>query len=743
MSTKKEGKKSPDGVMDIIDLCESEDEKDLAPLRKRLKTQYGATKVKTEGFARMPGSMLDIDDDDDIQVVEKASLSAFQSDVKTTGDEEVQLVGFIGDKLPHVRCHCPDNKFVNCSVHSPNHIVRAALESNQKTCTLCYCYVCDKPASDCNKWAPAERGSLMNDTAHCMAVDKGADAATWKRMRERVKNPNTSFITRPPQFDILRLGMGESNPASQTLPPDHVFASTNGNFTKCRKCSWYTRIDIRIAALSNSAVPPSCDQWCKKCGRVASDKFMTRKMEPYKRMPLDVLLGQKEITFTMHAHDPRKMKDYQKSWEENGETWTYNEADMQDDAFRHRFGNFVLPGHILRNVSVLPVEKIPIDGSFESPRSFGYSRDSTEVSISETEAVVLDSQEDLVFLRELDLFDSFGLNKVLNSPLVGHIQAAWDKASQKGAFTVSLYLRPGVNSRSDKCSLTKLLGAWFGVAPFTLSSLGRAFTASEASNVGRYDDLRLPVPPFTLSPDEVDYNKDEMGEEIEEAMDSFNAAVEANRSKLALTSSCGEAWVGGTAGASPGDFGSFLERYYSEVLVDDILSHRALHGRDPEEWLSRKFGAVSSHRRMRCAGSVGHATLVLRHNRGGDDTHFRGYLANDDHALAAENLSGQAHKIKNRMTSLHNLMQHMENLGHGSIEKVDGLSVDLLPFQKQSVQWALERERKGAQSFLWAELPHVEDRNVDKLYLNPILNRIERKKPKLIRGGLICEGKCF
>lgn len=233
-----------------------------------------------------------------------------------------------------------------------------------------------------------------------------------------------------------------------------------------------------------------------------------------------------------------------------------------------------------------------------------------------------------------------------------------------------------------------------------------------------------------------------MADEIQEAMDSFNTAVEANRSKRALTSSCGEFWVGGTAGSSPGGFRSFLQRYYSEVLVDDILSHQASHSRDGEEWLLRKFGAVSSHRRMRCAGSTGHDTLVLRHNRGFDDTHFHGYLANDDHPLAAENLSSQALKIKNRMTSLHNLMQHMESLGHGSTENVDGLSVDLLPFQKQSVQWALERERKGAQSFLWAELPHVEDRNVDKLYLNPILNRIERKKPKLIRGGLLCEGKC-
>ena len=86
------------------------------------------------------------------------------------------------------------------------------------------------------------------------------------------------------------------------------------------------------------------------------------------------------------------------------------------------------------------------------------------------------------------------------------------------------------------------------------------------------------------------------------------------------------------------------------------------------------------------------------------------------------------------------VIDHCENLGHAEIPFFDGLNVELLPFQKQSVQWALERETvaDGIQSFIWPKLPQVADDGVD-VYYNPILEAFRTEKPKLRRGGIIAE----
>jgi len=92
------------------------------------------------------------------------------------------------------------------------------------------------------------------------------------------------------------------------------------------------------------------------------------------------------------------------------------------------------------------------------------------------------------------------------------------------------------------------------------------------------------------------------------------------------------------------------------------------------------------------------------------------------------------------MRSLKGVMEHLENLHHAPIPFVEGLNIELLEFQRQSVQWALERETTpgGVQSFLWAKLPSVAEAGQD-LYYSPILERFRRDKPQLVRGGIIAE----
>ena len=69
-------------------------------------------------------------------------------------------------------------------------------------------------------------------------------------------------------------------------------------------------------------------------------------------------------------------------------------------------------------------------------------------------------------------------------------------------------------------------------------------------------------------------------------------------------------------------------------------------------------------------------------------------------------------------------MEHIENLGHESFPFVDGLNIELLDFQKQALQWCLERERVkgGIQSFFWSKLPQQD--GVPELYYNPILKHV-------------------
>lgn len=63
---------------------------------------------------------------------------------------------------------------------------REGLETNKAKCELCYCFVCDGPASECPSWAG---NALTAETAHCLAANRGVNASTWTRLRDAKKNP--------------------------------------------------------------------------------------------------------------------------------------------------------------------------------------------------------------------------------------------------------------------------------------------------------------------------------------------------------------------------------------------------------------------------------------------------------------------------------------------------------------------------------------------------------------------------
>lgn len=121
--------------------------------------------VKSEGNAAVPssslgasssayGSTAGVDYDSDVQevVAPVPKRQCVPQAVVMDDDDEVEFVGRKGDNplsdFPHLREHCLCHPF--------------ATSDHKICCKMCFCYVCDKPASECTEWTTSE--------GHCDAV---------------------------------------------------------------------------------------------------------------------------------------------------------------------------------------------------------------------------------------------------------------------------------------------------------------------------------------------------------------------------------------------------------------------------------------------------------------------------------------------------------------------------------------------------------------------------------------------
>jgi hypothetical protein len=299
-------------------------------------------------------------DDEDCLVVAPPSRAMMPSAAAASknSNDDVVLMGTVGEsRLPHMRQHCTECKF------------SASTLMNKKFCDLCYCYICDEKCTDCKSW-----------TVHCNATDVGPSAHRWRARRDEAKrakqaqraaasvtanSPSTSrAVFRRHDFrrtiEKTRPSSGNSHntPSTATstasvhvggqrvmtgagpFPPNHAVAAQDKNLTKCRKCGWYNRFFHRNFRHHKELHPVGFLDWCHKCGRVASEKdFDKAQSKPYKRVDGDVFLGERVIEFRIVAHDPRKMDRFKNNWSSSsGPEWTYNEAELREDVFRHRFG---------------------------------------------------------------------------------------------------------------------------------------------------------------------------------------------------------------------------------------------------------------------------------------------------------------------------------------------------------------------------------------------------------------------
>ena len=485
-------RRSPDSVV-CIDLTEDDDDRDqnLEDVRKRLKgtpSAAAASKVKMEGIIE-----IDSDSDDGGGKIGSCAALEQQARIKkqqethelsevevipriapvihpvaaSIADEEIELVGTANEsRLPHMRQHCPENKFVADVIHMQAcfHMTEErtaakveGLQGNPKFCDLCFCYVCDKPASECATWGSITTGHVHTQTSHCHASDAGSDSSMWRQLRSAYKSTvqKSSAIA-----SALRAHAGRSNalpvlarvPASThkhpifvpgPFAPDDQVASQDSTLTKCRKCHWYNRFEHRN--FTGELHPTGLLDWCHSCGRVASEKdFGKLQAAPYTREVGDVFLGKKVIPFRIVAHDPRKMDKFKAKWATNQGSdpkWTYSTAEMEADVFHHRFGKYPSIEMILASIPVVPQDKIPETGSFHMrimhgwDRGVNYYREGREpnrVSADETEAIMLENRNDCALLQELRNFASIGFEEPRDAPLVGDIVANWDTEARSG-----------------------------------------------------------------------------------------------------------------------------------------------------------------------------------------------------------------------------------------------------------------------------------------------------------------------
>ena len=296
-----------------IDLTEDDDEhqQNLEEVRKRLKSTPAASaaaKVKSEDVIALDDS----DDDDgggkigscaalqqqamkqeastqtlssEVEVIEREGPEIHPVAAASAGaDEDIEVVGTANEsRLPHMRQHCTEKKFVKDVIHlqskayktaEQSQAVRDGLASNSACCDLCYCFVCDKPAKECTSWVSSrETSSKASRSSHCHASDTGMDSTMWKTLRTQYKknaNTNDSALRahtgrqpsslsvrasarghdqrlhahmgrRPNSLSVRAFTQRHPSNLPGPFPPDDEVASRDPNLTKCRKCHWYNR----------------------------------------------------------------------------------------------------------------------------------------------------------------------------------------------------------------------------------------------------------------------------------------------------------------------------------------------------------------------------------------------------------------------------------------------------------------------------------------------------------------------
>lgn len=322
-------------------------------------------------------------------------------------------------------------------------------------------------------------------------------------------------------------------------------------------------------------------------------------------------------------------------------------------------------------------------------------------------------------------------------------------------FLTSSAFNDGANLRGiSRGNYRTLLGNWFEIYPFTLSELSGAMKAKARCDRS-WNGQKLPCPPFELSRTNRLKVLAEVDSSMKEAINNHNDSAEAFRSGLTFLAGSGREFTGGVCTEDTSLKGC-LQRFVTETLPEEIFVAMMNLASDSDcrlcfvdgkvrgenidcnnLWVEKHSGVVSYHRR----------TWIQDHSKEQprcypDASHIGRldfFLRAEDVPLAASNLQGNVTSIISETSSINGMLEQLENLGHKALSYVEGLNTELLEFQRQALQWALERERVpgGIQSYWWAKLPSPPGAENQEIYFNPITVTFRKTKPKVVRGGFI------
>jgi hypothetical protein len=271
---------------------------------------------------------------------------------------------------------------------------------------------------------------------------------------------------------------------------------------------------------------------------------------------------------------------------------------------------------------------------------------------------------------------------------------------------------------SDDNNIALLLGLWFGIFPCPFDQLSRAVKAHKV----RKEDIKNAAAsekPWWKHGD----NSFDAAKESVKAWSEWKHNHLVDPPNHSLNPS-----IPGLGGSCPkgNSLATILKNYFSECLPDAFSQDSA-----PRRLIQRVAGLQSGYRMPMSS---------VNQSSDSKDTTDDEYLLGSKDALMLHLRYSGSKIIRNKVQSLTALLAHAENLGHTPAPFVEGLTVELLPFQLQTLQWAIERETipGGVQSLHWAKVPLPQNANTD-LYFNPLLGTFSRNKPNHVRGGWICE----
>jgi SNF2 family DNA or RNA helicase len=766
---------------DVISLLDDSDDDEgnakVSSDEKKPKIE-GDTKVKREGQkpAARAASLATSLATDGLEVVEPSSIRdrmVAAAPSATNDDDDVVLEGVVNEvRLPHLRQDCTTCSFMTVRMgYAAVSCPQDALEENEKSCDLCYCYVCDCPVKDCKKWR-SQQGSRNTNQNHCCAVN---DVGLWQQLRKQEKNTaaapaaaaaggaataaatactNGQNQNDPPEgyhfsyfcpqrlysssscsscwcfvcdregsycFEYEHRQFGHPNyftwqqerakrklstyGKSGPFSPNNADAAKDTSLTKCRHCSWFSRLEL----IANREC--SSDDWCHSCGLVASAVDLSKNQAtPPDEVELKEMyfFGEKQIPFRIHAHDPRKFDRHNQKWA-NNPAWHYDEADREEEVFQHIMGGSPKFTTLLEKIAYSSEDKIPESGE-------AYEE------MDETDAILIDDPSHVNLISIL--------NSGANDCLV--TKASWNKQLRAGVLNIQLWFPKSFllgNYRNISFSefqsmLPVVLATWFG-CNFEINELSGLMKPSKKDADAVLENMTTNTITLPFGSTRAVHAKAQIPpvrQLLASRKDDIMAARDALESSLSLSPSDGK-----RGGVSPSEtsFQACLLRYFQEhfpKLIEDADEMEAV-----EELIGITAGQI---RREPCYGS----SDMKKRNM----DCLVGYA---DSVIAMSLLSNAAEKAtySDSMTTKE-IMACVENLGHASEAFVEGLNVELLDFQKQALKWAVEREQTpgGIQSFYWAKLPDREGQK-DDLYFNPVLGQFRKDKPTIVRGGILAQ----